>query len=109
MGSSVGFGSAKCVGGWWVSIEVYLGLWNFHCGTCGSCKSCVVFVDVYVTTLQWCSHKMFSFIFLATKKKVRKNLRLTKKIMYVNLEKLYGLFDRPRYMFTILLKDSHFV
>ena len=45
-GSSVGFGSAKCVGGWWVSIEVYLGPWNFHFGTCGSCKSCVVYVGV---------------------------------------------------------------
>ena len=76
MGSLVCFGSTKCIGGWWVLIEVYLGLWNFHFGTCGSYKSCVVHVDVYVTKLQWCYHKLFSSIFLATKQRLRKNLRL---------------------------------
>ena len=92
MGSSVGFGSAKCVGGWWVLIKVYLGQWNFHFGTCGSCKSCVVYVDVYVNKLQWCCHNLFSSIFLATKQRLRKNLRLKKKNSIRKFEKYIYIF-----------------
>ena len=95
MGSSVGFGSAKCVGGWWVSIKVCLGQWNFHFGTCRSCKSCVVYVDVDVTKLKWCCHKLFSSIFLAIKQRLRKNLRLKKKKISIRKFEKYFFFFFP--------------
>ena len=79
MGSSVGFGSAKCVSGWWVSIKVYLGLSNFHFGTCGSCKSCVVYVDVYVTKASMVLSQIVFLHFLGNQTKVKKEFEIKKK------------------------------